>query len=88
MTSLRTDVLDDLRAGLQDDMRPGTSDSDVNTFDLDVTVKRGLLQKAINEIERLRCVAEAAQTIIHGQPVAGQSFRAIKQGIQNGTPIR
>jgi hypothetical protein len=50
----RRDVVQELQNALHDDMRPGTADSNVNTYELPVTVKRGLLSLALHEIKRLR----------------------------------
>lgn len=57
--------------------RPGTSNGDVNTAGVEVSLPLWVLYGLINEIEMLR--REAA-------PEAGQSFRDIKDEI-NGAPV-
>lgn len=52
----RRDILEELEEAERDmdKMRPGTANSDVNTFDLPVEIKRGQLYRAVKEIRRLR----------------------------------
>lgn len=63
---MRRDILEELEEAERnmDKMRPGTANSDINTFDLPVEIKRGQLYGAVREIKRLRAeLAAKSKTV-------------------------